>query len=281
MGLNAKYALKQLLPPIAVSAARSLLRTGRRGLPEWEYVPTGWSGGQRKGWNERSIAEAQKARWPGFVRGLEGPGPLGVAHESPSSTREDWAAHNTIMCYAYALMLTARKKDSLTILDWGGGIGHYYAISKALLPDVNIEYSCYDLPLLCQLGRELMPELSYYDKMDDALRKRYDLVLVSSSLQYFENWSEIVRKLAEVTGLFLYVTRLPIVQHASSFVVLQRPYRYGYESEYLGWFLNREEFIRCTEQTGMRLIREFLLQERPSVRGAPEQGESRGFLFSR
>jgi putative methyltransferase (TIGR04325 family) len=263
-----------------MSAVRHFLQPTNKQPPGWEYVPEGWSARDRiKGWNEESVVETQKARWPAFVRSLEGAGPLGIAHEATIPTREGWEAHNTLMCYAYVLTLATRKQDSLAILDWGGGAGHYYLFSKALLPDVHIEYHCYDTPMLCELGRELLPNASFHDKSDDVSKRQYDLVLASSSIQYFENWSGILRKLAAVTRGYLYVTRVPIVHRVPSFVVVQRPYQYGYKTEYLGWFLNRQEFLERAKDAGLDLVREFLIQERPIVKGAPEQSEGRGFLF--
>ena len=278
--MDTRYLAKQFLPPIAVGAVRRFLRLRDKQPPEWEYVPQGWSAKDRiKGWNEKSVVETQRARWPAFVRSLEGAGPLGIAHEAVVPTREGWEAHNTLMSYAYVLTLAARKRDSLTILDWGGGAGHYCLISRALLPDVHIEYHCYDTPLLCELGRELLPYASFHENADEVFRRQYDFVLASSSIQYFENWSEILQKLAALTLDHLYVTRVPIVHQVPSFVVVQRPYQFGYKTEYLGWFLNRQEFLERAKGIGLDLVREFLIQERPIVKGAPEQSESRGFLF--
>jgi putative methyltransferase (TIGR04325 family) len=104
-------------------------------------------------------------------------------------------------------------------------------------------------------------------------------VLASSSLQYSEDWKSVVQKLASASRCYLYITRLPIVHQAASFVVVQRPYQYGYDTEYLGWFLNRQEFMNYMSSLQMELVREFLIQEVFSVPGAPEQGEGRGFLF--
>ena len=286
-----KHVAKQFLPPFAVSAVRRFLQSRDKQPPEWEYVPEqppeweyvpeGWSAKDDhiKGWNEQSVVETQRARWPAFARSLEGAGPLGIAHEAVVPTREGWEAHNTLMCYAYVLTLAARKQDSLRILDWGSGAGHYYLISKALLPDVPLEYHCHDTPLLCELGRELLPIAHFHEKVDDVFKRKYDLVLASSSIQYFEDWAEILQKLAAVTGRHLYITRVPVVRRVPSFVVVQRPYQYGYRTEYLGWFLNRREFLKRAEDIGLDLVREFLIQERPIVKGAPEQSESRGFLF--
>jgi len=189
-----RHVAKQFLPPIAVSVARRFLQSRDKQPPQCEYVPEGWSAKDDhiKGWNEESIAEAQRARWPAFVLNLGGTGPLGVAHEAVAPTREGWEAHNTLMCYAYVLTLATRKRDSLTVLDWGGGAGHYCLISKALLPDVHIEYHCYDTPVLCRLGRELLPHASFHTNADDVFQRQYDLVLVSGSIQYFENWPEIL-----------------------------------------------------------------------------------------
>ncbi|MFC2105498.1 methyltransferase, TIGR04325 family [Candidatus Bipolaricaulota bacterium] len=221
----------------------------------------------------------QQAEWPQFLRSANRTDPLGVAHEALVPSNRGYSAHNTIMAYGYVLALAARKKDRISLLDWGGGIGHYYILSRALLPEVEIDYHCKDVPLLCQGGRELFPEARFYNDARTCFERTYDLVLASSSLQYSEDWPGTVTQLASVSRSYLYVTRLPIVRRAASFVVIQRPYQYGYKTEYLSWVLNRQEFLNYMDSLGMTLVREFQIQERPFVHRAPEQGESRGFLF--
>src|SRR5690606_13940299 len=103
----------------------------------------------------------------------------------------------------------------------------------------------------------------------------------SCSIHYSEDWQKVVTQLASASHSYLYITRLPIVHHAASFVVVQRPYLHGYDTEYLCWFLNREEFLRYMRDLKMDLVREFLIQEKPDVTGAPEEGEYRGYLFAR
>lgn len=285
-----KNIAKRVLPPILVDAGkwvRDKTRKSKLGLPEssaWEYVSEGWErqkvDPQIKGWNVASVLETYKAKWPAFVKALEGNGLLGVSHEATTITTDNYSFHNTLMCYAYVLALSARSKERISILDWGGGIGHYYLISKAVLPGVEILYHCKDVPVLCAHGRELFPEAQFYED-ESFLGQSYDLVLVSASLQYSEKWSHSFRQLASVTKDYMYVTRLPVVFQSPSFVVLQRAYNFDYGTEYLGWFLNRDEFLQCASDAGMRLMREFLIDERPFVYGAPEQGEYRGFLFQR
>lgn len=286
--MTLKEVAKRWLPPIIVDGGRYFLKgnsclqeSGAREIPEWEYVPEGWRSKDPriKGWNVESILETHKAKWPEFLRSVQGNRPLGVTREGSVPSSNDYAAHNSMMAYAYAIALAARKKDRISLLDWGGGIGHYYIISKALLPEVTIDYHCKDLPLLCEGGRKLLPEAKFYENEEECFASAYDFVLASSSLHYSEDWQRIAQRLALATRSYLYITRFPIVHRLPSFVVVQRPYRHGYQTEYLGWFLNREEFLTQMSTLEMELIREFLIQERPHVHKAPEQGEYRGFLF--
>jgi putative methyltransferase (TIGR04325 family) len=304
--LTLKKVVKAVLPPVILDALRYLRdrrgqlerlestpvqalsqeqtgaqAPGRAVPPEWECVPEGFRVQDPRitGWNVESILQTQRAKWPLFLRLLEGTGPLGVDHEAPVPSHEDYSAHNTLMAYAYVLALAARNTDTLSMLDWGGGIGHYLAISRALLPEVRLAYHCKEVPLLCEGGRELLPDATFYDAEDECFRRCYDLVLASGSFHYTEDWKRLFRRLASATRSYLYITRLPVVHSVASFVVVQRPSPYGYLTEYIGWFLNREEFLNHGASLGLELVREFLIHERPLVHGAPEQCEYRGFLF--
>ena len=275
--MNAKRWAREWVPPGAVRLARSAL-AHLRPAP-WEYVPGGWPASRASGWGAESIVATQSEKWAEFVRAAGGNGPLGVSHEARRPGNRDYAAHNTVMAFAYVLALVARSKARVSVLDWGGGLGHYYVLSRALVPDLELEYHCRDLPTLCAKGRELLPEVRFHEDPESCMGRRYDLVLASSSLQYSEDWRDTVGRLVRMTGSHLYVTRTPVVRHAPSFVVVQRPHEVGYHTEYPGWFLNRQELLQGVEALGMERVREFLIDERPFVHNAPEQGEYRGFLW--
>jgi putative methyltransferase (TIGR04325 family) len=249
--------------------------------PEWEYLPDGWRTRDPhvKGWNVESIVETQRAKWPEVLRLVSGTGPLPVHLWAGDLSRPTLVANTVLMAYGYVLALVARKKDRVSLLDWGGGLGHYNLISQALLPLVEIEYHCKDVPLLCRAGRELQPSGTFHED-ESCFARDYDLVLASGSLEYSEDWKTVLRRLAAASRRHLYVARLPTVQRAASFTVIQRPYRHGYATEYVSWVLNRQEFLDHVGSVGMTLIREVLLAEGPAIRGAPEQCEFRGFLFA-
>jgi putative methyltransferase (TIGR04325 family) len=289
---SGRAAARNLLPPVLWTGLRRLraaLPGGAR--PRWEYVPEGWARAQTdptvKGWNVSAVAERHRLLWPVWTRALEGPGTLGVDFWRPLQTHDydarsvpsdfPWA-HNAAMSFAYVLALTARHKDSLSILDLGGGVGQFSPLTSALLPDVEIDYHVVDTPVLCSLGRELNPDLHFYDDGSWQGRK-YDLVLASGALQCTEDWQKTLKALAEATSEHLFVTRIPIVFRSPTFVVLQRAEDYGFETEFLGWFLNRDEFLDCAKGAGVELVREFVMLDKTPAAGAPEQATYRGFLF--
>jgi putative methyltransferase (TIGR04325 family) len=245
----------------------------------WEYVPQGWRAEKTnsviKGWNDPSVLDAYKAEWPDFLKNIEGTRFFG-SPESRSNAPH-LIFHNTMMTYAYVLSLVARQKTAISMLDWGGTIGHYYLISQKLIPDLKIDYHCKDVPILAEYGAELLPETHFYSD-ETCLDRKYDFILASSSFQYTQNWTELLKKLAQSTAGHLFITRQPIVHEVPSYVMVQRPY-YRYQTEYLGWCLNRQELLQCADSLGLKLIREFYIGEKPFIFIAPESCEYWGFLF--
>ncbi len=251
--------------------------------PEWQYLPEGWSTSDPRvtGWNVESIVETQRAKWPEVLRLMSDTGPLPVHLWAHDLSRPGAAASTVLMAFGYVLGLTAWKKHRVSLLDWGGGVGHYNLVSQALFPQLEIEYHCKDVPLLCKAGRELQPSASFHEDDESCFARDYDLVLASGSLEYFEDWKNVTRRLAGASRRHVYIARLPIVHRVGSFTVIQRPYRHGYATEYVSWILNRQEFLGHAASLGLRLVREILVSDGPTIHGAPEQSEFSGFLFSR
>lgn len=284
----AKWLVKAVTPPILVLAAKWMLGRGKSAPPpalpaeqapppEWEYVPEGWDR-QVKGWEIEAVARAYARKWPDYVAAIEAPQPLGVHHETAEITTDDPGAHNMLVSFAYVLALAARGRERISVLDWGGGLGHYHALARSVLPGVAFDYHVKETPAVAAQGRELVGAVVFHED-DSCLDRRYDLVVASSSLQYEPDWQALLGRLAGAAERHLYVARVPVAPEAPSFVVLQRAQAYGYETEYLGWVLNRRDLLAAA---GLPLAREFLLDARFSAAGAPENPvEHRSFLFNR
>ncbi len=262
---------------------------GDAAVQEWEYVPEGWErarNGSVRGWDVEDVAHNYQRRWPEFLAAIDGPEPLGVCHEVPAGAavpRDSIHDQDAILAFAYAVgRATSRSNGSraLSVLDWGGALGHHETLLRRLLPETKLEYHVRELPAVCEVGRAVHPEVAFHDD-DDCLASAYDLVAASNSLQYAEEWQRLLGQLAQSTTGWLFLSRVPLVRDCQSYVSLQRTEAYGYGTEVLGWVLNRGELLRAAEGTRLTLEREFVLHPPYEITGAPERPSLAGFLFRR
>ncbi len=187
------------------------------------------------------------------------------------------------MVFGYVLARVSWKKDQISMLDWGGGLGQYFLIAKRLMPGLKIDYTCKETSEMCAIAKKLFTQGFFSDSIDIIFSQKYDFILASSSLHYEKNWKKLVHNLAQcINGRgHLLVTYQPFVEKSSSFVFIQRPYQYGYQTEYLGWCLNKMEFLDGASKAGLHCIQEFIIGYCPSIKGAPEQNQYMGFLFQK
>src|SRR4030042_3606352 len=246
-----------VLPPIVTEGVRHVLRRHRVGF--LEYAPDGWKAIRKdcgsSGWNSESVIEAEEARLDAFRRNLQGAGPLGFSHEHTDLTVvRNVSFHNIHVTYAFVLALAAHQKATLSVLDWGGGLGHYYLIGKAVLPDVALDFHCKDVPLMAEAGKRLNPEVHWYAD-ESCLRRDYDLIMINGSLQYIQDWAGTLQRIASAVKGYLFLTRIPVVDNGPGFVAIQR----AYGIEMLHQQLNQALVLQVVEGTGLRLMREFVV----------------------
>jgi len=265
------------IPPIVIKGTWFVKNCFRK--TTLEYAPEGWQtvlpNGQNKGWNVDSVIDTENAKWDSFCRNIEGAGPLGFSHEHTDLTDiRNPNFHNVHISYAYVLALAAHKKDQISVLDWGGALGHYYLVGKAVLPEVEIDFHVKEVPLMAQAGKKLNPEVHWHDD-ESCLQRDYDLIMITGSLPYMQDWADALQRISHSVKEYLYVARLPVVEHGPPFIAIQRIYN----SQMLHQQLNQTEFLDVVKETGLTLIREFVVGDRPYIKGAPEQCVLRGWLF--
>lgn len=273
-----RYFIGDWVPLGAIRVAKALLDVIRSA--SFEFIDYSWPQGmQLKGWQADGVRESRENNWQSFVSSLQGNGLLGVGEKEllfPQHMKLD--IQTLYLSYGYCLALACHNKQCVSILDWGGGTGNYYLVSRKLMPNVSMTYHCADLSSVCVAGRELLPEVTF-DENETWKEKKYDFVFSSSSLHYLEDWHTTLAALIQSSKQYLYVTRMPFVVTGKSFVMIQRAAMY--ETEYLGWVLNRQEFIRFVEQRGMKLVQQFVNHKGPQIAKAPEKNLYMGFLFEK
>jgi len=242
--------------------------------PALEFVAEGWNRAVRdasvRGWDVESVPQAQVANLNSWQSMTRGPTPFGNG---------DAALHNTLASFAYVVALAARNVERMSMLDWGGGVGQYGLLARELVPGVAVDYCCREVPVQCAWGRKLGIPATYFEADDEFAGRQFDLVFASGALHYAQDWEAVLRNLFAATKSYVFVTRMPVVLEGPSYVVLQRASQYGYGTEYLGWRLNRDEFLAAARRLGGELLREFVVDGDEWARGAPTPAHGRGFLF--
>ncbi|MCP4348887.1 MAG: hypothetical protein GY795_25690 [Desulfobacterales bacterium] len=274
-----KKMLKLFIPPILIKSAQAVKDLFQK--PVLEYAPDRWqtqlNNDLNQGWNVDSVIDNEKAKWDTFCRNTEGSGPLGFSHEhSDMTVIHDPNFHNVHISYAYVLALAAHHKDRISVLDWGGSLGHYYLIGKAVLPGVSIDYHVKEVPLMAEAGRLLNPDVNWYDD-ERCLERGYDLVMLNGSILYLKDWAETLQRIACSVKEYLFLFRLPVVQNSPTFISVERLYN----SQMLHQQVNQAELSSAMKKTGLILVREFAIGNPPYIKNAPEQCEMRGWLLKR
>jgi putative methyltransferase (TIGR04325 family) len=280
MPTRLKKLLRDITPPLLWRATRILVLGKQVPAHAWQYAPNGFAKGTpARGWNLSRVAQAEASRFGAFKASIAAPAPVGGAHETEAPGAQHTWAHGLAMCWAYVLGRAANGHKALSILDWGGGLGHSYLLARSLWPDLTLSYRIQETPEMAKAGQALLPEVEFQSDEVAVFAEHYDLVVASGAMHYAQDWRALLQKLARASRNWLYITRLPTLTQAATYVFMQRVPGLGYDTEYLGWCINRQEFLRYAASLGLRLDREFLVDEIAPAVDAPEIGQYRGFLF--
>ncbi len=269
-----------MIDAIANRVLSVLRKVRRRIVPELlEYAPSGWDTTleeNEKGWLSESVLEEERGKWERFTELLQRQGPLGFSPDASLAEVDRVSYHNLNYTFGYVVTKAAFGRERLSILDWGGGLGYYYLLAKAFLPEnFQLDYHCKDVRTLVRAGRELAPGITWHE--DDAcLDNEYDLVMVSGSLQYCREWKPLLKQIRSATKRYFFLTRTPIVKNTASFVAVQRVYG----TRILHQQFNEAELLTEIENLGFELVREVVTGDLVYIRNAPEDATLKGWLFS-
>lgn len=147
--------------------------------------------------------------------------------------------------------LFAVSQDSVTVLDFGGGLGMtYLSVICAQEHPENVDYHILELGSICAAGRKLFRDdahVHFHTELPDNIRS-IDIVHVGSSLQYVEDWKGQLARLASYHPAYflledLYAGEIPTYATA----------QYYYGSHMPCWFFNIHEVIGVMKSNGYRL----------------------------
>jgi putative methyltransferase (TIGR04325 family) len=262
--------IKPLVPPLLWNIGQAVKRRLVRSVDHYAYAPAGWATPLPPG-------AGNEAYWSTFVdREVVTCRELikSIRADRPILTPDEEVVK--YVTFGYVLALAARHKDKLSVIDYGGNLGEYYWIGKALVPGIELDYHCKELPAITAAGRQLVPEATWHTD-DTCFDASYDVVMFSGSLQYVPEWKDVLHRAAHATQGYLLLSDIPSVRDVPTHVITQR----SGGVTHLQYLLNRSEIDDTVQRAGLRLVREFTMSSHPPVADAPEQPMSAGLLFGR
>ena len=271
MALTAKQIFKSIVPPLLWNVGRNLKRRFVPSVTHFQYAPRGWStplpGGAHSDDFWSAFTAQEQAASEELIARMR-------AREPLLETRGD--EHTKHLLFGYALALTARHKTKVSVLDYGSNLGDYYWLGRALVPDVELDYHCRELPKVAEAGRRITPNVVWHTD-DTVLTGSYDLVMFSSCIQCLPNWQDILVRAAQSTRNYLLLADVPTVRDVPAYIVTHR--ERGRTN--LQILMNHSEIVGTVERTGLQLVREFAMGPHPPVANATEQPMCLGWLFQR
>jgi putative methyltransferase (TIGR04325 family) len=117
---------------------------------------------------------------------------------------------------SYLTMPYRRLQSGSSVLDIGGGFGdNFLPIAKSL---PHLDWCVVDNERSAELGRSVAPDARFADTIPD---QRFDLALLIGSLQYVQDWRDLLGAIAAHGRPAIYMARTPLRQSGDSFTAVQ------------------------------------------------------------
>ena len=246
---------------------------------EREYFGREWPVEVPRSWDDPGHEVTLRQNWPIVADRIAGTGPLNMLHYS--SEQADLPAHNSLMTFLYVLARAAHNSDRLSVLDWGGALGHYALVADRLLPEISFDFFVKEVPATCRVGAQLNTRAVFASSDEECFARHYDVVMANGAIHYERDWQARVERLGAAARSWLLITGQPVVSKVPSFVVVQRLRRIGFAGEFYSNVINRDEFVREVVRHGFVLERELMSWGPVPYHRAPEETVGAGFLFRR
>lgn len=104
----------------------------------------------------------------------------------------------------------AKDQKKINILDFGGALGSEYWKNRCMLEKYNIDYTwnVVEQKNYVSLGKNSISDerLFFFDNVSE-IKKSIDIVLLSSVLQYLENYEEIIKQILALSATYILIDR--------------------------------------------------------------------------
>lgn len=173
-------------------------------------------------------------------------------------------------------LLLAKKKDSLSVVDFGGSLGTTYFQNKEILDQIkNVRWSIIEQENFIDCGKENFEDkrLKFYKNFKECLEKeKPNILILSSVLQYLEKPYEFIETILKENFEYILIDRTPFVEGKDR-ITVQKVNPKIYRASYPCWFFNKRQMINIFLKK-YSLVESFYCLDKSNI-----PSEFRGFVF--
>ena len=150
--------------------------------------------------------------------------------------------------------LSTKNLNQISVGDYGGANGYMCDWLRHFNPDVSITYTVFEPKVISdaynvfakQIGINFV-DISHFNTY------KFDLIIMSCTLQYMQNWQEVLTTSLK-NAKYVLIMRLPLINSLKDEYLIQRINTGLYGKTESSWpviFFSRTEFIANLERTGI------------------------------
>lgn len=150
-----------------------------------------------------------------------------------------------------ALGVAIQQKETLRVLDVGGARGEYFEIVQNLFSGTKIDWTVLETPSLVPRTvseRRGNSQITWTSEQSTCIGP-FDVVLLSSVLQYVEKPNELLQDMSRLTSKLI-INRLPLISGLQDEVAVQHLRMYGRRGSYPAWFFSESRFLEAVGDLG-------------------------------
>ncbi|MCO5144082.1 MAG: methyltransferase, TIGR04325 family [Oligoflexia bacterium] len=139
--------------------------------------------------------------------------------------------------------ILAKNERNFSIVDFGGSFGSTYFLYKNLLEQQNFLWLVIEQEKIVKLGNQHIKDdkLSFVDAYRE--EKMIDFLLFSSSIQYIENYKEVLFSLLNKKPKVIILDRTPFYTSSeATSIFIQHVPKEIYQASYPTWIFAKNEF---------------------------------------
>jgi putative methyltransferase (TIGR04325 family) len=139
------------------------------------------------------------------------------------------------------------KPFNSKILDIGGGLGSLFINYKPFFDEFKVKYTVLEQENFCDRGQKISKEFSLHidfkSDISEIDTKEIDIVIMSSTLQYFKEWKKFVYEIISIKPKHIFIDRHPLTNGDSKIFVQLNTNYYDEEVTYPIHIVNEKEFL--------------------------------------